>query len=120
MALLTSVPAFLGRHLPAAGGAPVTYSRGDASVVLTAVPGESEHAAADEQGNVTLVRSQDWLVAAADLVLGGETIEPRAGDRIVTAEGQTYEVLPGEGRDCFRASGRPYLRLRIFTKRIAA
>ena len=79
----------------------VTYQRGGDLVEVAATVGRKAYEIADEYGAVVQVDATDFIVAAADLVLGGETVEPQPGDRIrmtVTGGVEVYEVLaPGPG-----------------------
>jgi len=97
----------------------VTYSRGGASVQLAASRGRSEHARETTDGLVTVALSADWLLGAADLVLGDELAEPAPGDRIAASAG-TFEVLPpsGSGTDCWRWEDGHGRTMRVHTKRI--
>jgi hypothetical protein len=65
--------------------------------------------------------NRDFLVAAADLVLGGNEIEPQAGDKIrETVDGTTYvyEVMAPKGEPVWRwADGCRVLR-RIHSKQV--
>jgi len=97
----------------------VTYLRGGDSVDLPATIGRTEFEQADDYGVVHRTESRDFVVLAADLVLGGVPILPQAGDRIrETADGQIflYEVMAPGGEPPWRYSD-PYRRaLRIHTK----
>lgn len=99
----------------------ISYHRGGAAIELQATPGQSEFSAEDELGQVATVKTDDWLLPAADLVFGGKPTRPQAGDRIQRLIGSAlfvYEVSPaGPGEQCFRLdpSGQ---NLRIHTKEI--
>ncbi len=97
----------------------VTYLRGGDSVDLPATIGRTEFEQADEYGVVHRTQSRDFLVLAADLVLGGAPTLPQAGDRIRESVGdQTflYEVMAPAGEPPWRYSD-PYRKaLRIHTK----
>lgn len=103
-------------------GVPVTYSRTAGSVVLTVTPGRSESEATDDQGSATRVRSRDYLIDAATLVIGGSAVEPRPGDRITegstTAGGSVYEVDNMPGEPCWRWSDTGRTTYRVHTKYI--
>jgi hypothetical protein len=76
----------------------------------------------DEDGIPTRILSQDWTFVGSELVLEGEPIEPRPGDRIVqTIDGDEFpfEVMPLERKPCFKrldASGRLIV---VHTKRVS-
>ena len=100
----------------------VTYQRGGQSVELAATIGRTEFEQADHFGVIHRTQSRDFLVRAADLVLGGEPALPVAGDRIREGDGEktfVYEVMAPGGEPPFRYSD-PYRRtLRIHTKHVA-
>lgn len=99
----------------------VTYSRGDDSVQLAAVPGNTRLEISDEYGATVETKATDFLVSADALVLAGVRAKPRVGDRIrmTLPEGrvQVFEVLDlaGGGHAEIDAHG---LTWRIHTKQI--
>jgi hypothetical protein len=84
----------------------VTYSRpGSTPLAVGPIPaklGKTPYETVDASGVVTTVESRDFLIEAADLVLGGAAVEPARGDRITDAVGQVWEVALGPGQQCFR------------------
>jgi len=113
-------------RLQTAGGRTVTYRRhsGGDEVEVTAVPGKSLFQRADDLGLVTDMEVHDELIAAADLVLNEETIEPAEGDQIdVTLNGVTftYEVMPpGTDEPAWRYMDPGRSALRIHTKLVGS
>ena len=103
-------------------GDTVTYQRGVNSVAVTAEVQLNQYEVMDHEGFSTTVTSRDYLIAAADLVISGSEIVPRAGDRIVeTIRGtsHTFEVMPlGEKRE-YEQADKDGLYLLIHTKRVA-
>jgi len=100
----------------------VTYCRGADSVELAATVGRSEHEELTADGLVVTHRTRDFLVAAAELILGGEAAAPAAGDRIrEDAGGETavYEVLSVGGRPCWRYEDAHRNTVRVHTKHVA-
>ncbi|TWT45007.1 hypothetical protein RAS1_14280 [Phycisphaerae bacterium RAS1] len=100
----------------------VTYGRGTARVIVTAFRDATRSAEGDESGGVVSVRTDDWIVDRADLVLEGALIEPRAGDVIreaVDGGVNVYEVVAIAGQPPARPSGNDPRRLRIHTQWIA-
>jgi hypothetical protein len=86
---------------------------------LTVTTGQTDHPTVDEAGQLLTFTSVDFLATAADLILDGETTEPAPGDRITTAAGHTYEILPTADGAPFRYSDAPANTiLRIHTKRV--
>jgi hypothetical protein len=96
----------------------VTYTRpGEGSATVRATRGSSEFPAADVAGVELTYRSDDWIIAVGQLVLGGVAIQPAAGDQI-TAGGETYEVMAVEGQQAWRWCDAHHNACRIHTKRI--
>jgi hypothetical protein len=94
---------------------PVVYRRGPLSVSLAATVGQSEMDVLDEAGAVVRIATRDYLVTAADLVLGGAAVEPRRGDRIEDERDGLFEVLsPGAGEPDWRwMAGRRMYRIHV-------
>lgn len=102
---------------------PVTYCRDLGQVVLQATIGRSEFEQVDEHGLVVRSVLRDYLVRAADLVLGGARVLPRAGDRIREAVSETvtlvYEVVsPSPDEPPYRTSDPYGITLRIHTRHV--
>ena len=102
----------------------VTYQRGDDAVEVPATIGKTMFQIDDGAGALLRVESRDYLILAADLVIGGNPILPKRGDRIRETTGNQvyiYEVVgPGDGggEPCWRWSDGYRQTLRIFTKQI--
>lgn len=97
----------------------VVYRRGAGSVELSATVGSTAFDRTDEYGVVHRIESRDYLVAAADLVLGGDAVTPKAGDRITeTGEARVheYEVMSPGDEPAWRYGDRQRRTLRIHTK----
>ena len=97
----------------------VTYLRGGDSVDLPATIGQTTFEQADEYGVIRRTQSRDYLISAADLVLGGAQEQPRAGDRIRETSGAQvflYEVMAPGGEPPWRYSDPHRKTLRIHTK----
>lgn len=91
----------------------VTYVRGDVQLPVPATIGRTKYEADD--GHVVQVEytDRDFLILAADLVLGGQVSEPERGDLI--REGpREFEVLDWRYSDPYRTT------LRITTKHVGA
>ena len=91
----------------------VTYVRGDVQLHVPATIGRTKYEADD--GHVVQVEytDRDYLILAADLVLGGQVSEPERGDLI--REGpREFEVLDWRYSDPYRTT------LRITTKYVGA
>ncbi|RMF77611.1 MAG: hypothetical protein D6744_11170, partial [Planctomycetota bacterium] len=97
---------------------PVTYSRGNDSVVLNATKGQTPFEQVDEHGVVTTMRSQDFLIRASDLVLTGNQVTPEAGDKITETVGNVtsvYEVMSMQGGPPWRYSDPHEKTIRVHT-----
>lgn len=74
-----------------------------------------------QQPVILLTDMQAWNFTTTDYVnASGEPVQPVAGDRIIDADGDQFEVLPpNSGANCFElfAGGTG---MTVFTKRIAA
>lgn len=109
-------------RMKAAAGVSVTYRRGAECVTLTAWLGRTGFSrSAPSPGGASLVwGDRDYFVAVADLVLGGETVTPREGDRIIEMIGGvevTFEVEPtATGEPAWRYSDPTRLVWRIHVK----
>ncbi len=97
----------------------VTYLRSTESVDLPATIGKTVFEQADEYGVIHRTESRDYLITAAELVLGGTPEQPKAGDRIREAVGEQvflYEVMAPGGEPPWRFSDTYRRTLRIHTK----
>lgn len=75
-------------------GASVVLSRGGVtSDTFTATWDLQEYELVNGGGNVTVFQSRDYLVPKSGVLIAGNAITPRPGDRIIDA-GVAYEVLP--------------------------
>ncbi len=99
----------------------VRYQRGADSVELSATIGRTEFEQADEYGVLHRIEARDYIIRAADLVLGGETVLPKAGDQIHETEGavtHVYEVMAPGGEPPWRYSDPYRVALRVHTKHV--
>lgn len=100
----------------------VTYERFGAdagSVTVTATLSRMPARLSDEPGRTQIQWSdRDYLIPWEDLVINGDQITPRKGDRI-TDDGEVYEVQPPDtGEPCFQRSDPYGIRLRIHTRQV--
>jgi hypothetical protein len=98
---------------------PVVYLRAGASVEVQATIGRTVFDQQDQLGVLHRTESRDYLIRAADLVLAGESVQPKAGDRVRESAGTgalLYEVMAPEGEPPFRYSDPERITLRIHTK----
>ena len=119
--LLHSGLAWLADQLHAHASRPITYRRGVQQVALNATLGRKDFEADTHEGRL-YVRANDFLVRAAELVLGGQLALPERGDQIdVNFDGATatFEVLGQDGIPPWEFSDPHQQVLRIHTKKVA-
>lgn len=114
---------WLHRKLKQHAGESLVYSRGAQSVTVTAPMGKTMMRLDNSQTGGAIIEwtDADFLIAAADLVLGGSAVEPERGDKIRwTKEGITrvFEVLAPGGEPCWRWSDEHQTVYRIHTKQV--
>lgn len=100
----------------------ITYQRGAESVTLLATIGRTDFEQLDEFGVLHRAQARDFLVLSADLVLGGATTLPQAGDRIRETEGDVtyvHEVMAPGGQPPWRYSDAFRRTLRIHSKLVS-
>ncbi len=113
-------------RLIAQAGVPVTYGRGDASIEIQAIPGNTSFDAASAEGIWSVAQADDWIVRAADLVIGGTLVLPAKEDWIRRTAGGwilTYRVRPLGDDRCYAELKPSGLLVRIHAKlvtRVAA
>jgi hypothetical protein len=109
---------WLAGELQAFASRAVTYRRGGlVSSPIAAIPAQQMYEVEGEDGFATSVQYFDWSIPAADLVLSGARIEPRAGDRI-TDGSVTYDVLPVGKRPCVEPIDPAGILLLLHTRRV--
>ena len=100
---------------------PVVYQRGADTVEVPATIGATVFQIDDGAGSLLRIESRDYLIRAVDLVLGGNAILPKRGDRIREASGTqviVYEVVGPGDEPCWRWSDAYRQTLRIHTKQV--
>lgn len=109
----------LAARLKAATGESLVYRRGNNSIDdLTGTVGETEHEDSSTEMVIHLIKSVDFIVTAADLVIDDEQTTPQKGDQIEW-DGGLYEVLPhGDQKQTWRPSDPFGTVIRIHTKEI--
>lgn len=120
--LLATGAAWLSAQLRAHAATMVIYRRGGQSVSLPATIGKTMLEQADEAGANIRGQVRDYLIAVADLQLGGQWITPRRGDQIEETDesGVThvYAVLPIASEPEWRYSDPHRQTFRIHTKKV--
>lgn len=100
----------------------VTYERGAEQVPVKATVGKTEFEIDDGSGTVVRFQTRDYLIHAADLVLGGVETLPVAGDLIRETQGThtfVHEVMAPGDEPHYRYSDPFRKLLRIHTKHVA-
>ena len=100
----------------------VSYQRSTESVAVAATVGKTVFQVDKGYGIVEQMEARDYLVLADDLVLGGQPVLPKAGDRVREVEGSkafVYEVMAPGNEPCWRYSDPYRQTLRIHTKLVA-
>jgi hypothetical protein len=88
---------FADRVIPAANrafGVSVYFVRGGLfTPAFTARRGDREHVAIGDDGIEITITMRDFMLPVADLLIDGDLIEPRTGDRILEGD-ETFEIQP--------------------------
>lgn len=114
---------WLAAKLKQHAGESLVYSRGVLSATITAPMGKTLMRLDNSQTGGAIIEwtDADFLIAAADLVLGGSAVEPERGDKIRwSKDGKTrlFEVLAPGGEPCWRWSDEHQTVMRIHTKQV--
>ena len=100
----------------------VTYQRGAEAVEVAATVGQTVFQVDNGYGVLERYEARDYLVLAADLVLGVVAVLPKAGDRVRETAGTqvfVYEVMAPGNEPPWRYSDPYRQTLRIHTKHVA-
>lgn len=103
-------------------GVSIAYQRGPNSVSITGTVSQHVYEVVDAEGFGITALSRDYIVQAADLVLSGAEIAPRAGDRItetIRDTSQTFEVMAIGQLKEYEPVDTDGTMLKIHTKKIA-
>ena len=120
--ILQDGAAWLGGQLKDHAGVSITYTRGANSVSITATATLREYQIVDDEGFGIVMLSRDYIVHAADLILSGAEIAPRAGDQItetIRSVSETYEVMPLGQKKEYEPFDQDGTLLLIHTKKVA-
>ena len=99
----------------------VVYQRGTDTAQVPATVGETVFQIDDGAGALLRVESRDYLIRAVDLVLAGNAVLPKRGDRIRETSGTqviVYEVVGPGDEPCWRWSDAYRQTLRVHTKQV--
>lgn len=121
--LLSTGAAWLSKVRKDHASRTVTYKRGADEVELEATKGASPHSSKDQYGFAYRVKSVDWLLTAADLILDGSETTPQRGDiieEVIDGTTFTYEVMPfGEDPEWRWSDVPAHTTMRVHTKEIS-
>jgi hypothetical protein len=130
--LFDAAAALMAATLKSHASVAITYRRGPQSVALRASVGRNPTEADSREGATIEAEARDFLITAADLILGGGRVEPKVDDRIEMTLGDTVATFAvfrplsqsSGGVDQldphFRYSDRGGAILRVHTKRVSA
>jgi hypothetical protein len=126
---ITAAVSRLASRLQSRAGVSVVYTReagqpGERSVTLVAIPGGERQPVTEPQGRGGRVDrlDRDYLIVAADLVLGGTLVTPESGDRVTeTIDGTAcvFELLATPGEPCWRYTDATRQMIRVHTKPVS-
>ncbi len=106
----------------ATNGVEVTYTRGSDVITITVWPGNTVYRRNTQDNAAILFGERDYLIAVADLVISGQPITPKKGDRIAEViDGQTvtFEVMPAaDSEPVWRYSDKTRMLFRVHCKRV--
>lgn len=122
--LIQRAQASLVRILQESAGVSVTYTLvSGEQATLTAWVGRTAFSrTASEPGPATIIGERDYLIAVADLVVGGQAVQPAKGHRItetIAGADVTFEVVPPEADEpAWRYSDQTRTVYRLHCKRV--
>jgi len=120
--LLQTGAAWLADQLKSHASNEVIYQRAAEQISVQATIGSTEFEIDEGSGMLQRIQSRDFLIHAADFVLGGEQTLPAVGDRVLETHGELtliYEVMAPGPEPHWRYSDPFRKLLRIHTKHVA-
>ena len=121
MPFLKDASAWLDATLATSDGETVRYSRGIPHVDVTAVSGQTPVDFDFGHGVLQTWQTQDFLIAAAALILSTHETTPCVGDEIkatIRSESVCFRVCNADDGRCFRYTDANRTMLRVHTKEI--
>lgn len=106
------------------GGA-ILYQRGNERIRIDDVTfGRTEYQAESADGVRIEYTDRDFIFPAERLILGGKLATPQKGDKITVVatgglDGEVFEVLPIDGKRCYRTCDSSGYVIRVYAKRVA-
>jgi len=121
--LLQDGVTWLGERLKESASVTIVYQRGPhVSDDLTVTKSLHEYEVIDTDGIMTTIKSTDYLIHAADLIVNDTVITPRSDDRVTEVVGgvsQTYEVMPLGPQKEYEPLDTDGVIMTVHTKRVA-
>jgi hypothetical protein len=114
------------RAAPAVAGGQIIYTRGDATVWITATWGRTEFEVANGDGVRVEHTDRDFIVESDKLILNGTRATPAKDDRITVVakhyrDNSVFEVLSlGGSEGCYRLCDPEGRFMRIHAKKVSA
>jgi len=102
-------------------GVTVTLRRGDQSQAMTAISEADSWEVESDDGGTVEFATRNYLILAADFLLGGEPTEPQRGDLIdetIGGQAATCELLTHQGQPCWSRVGPDSDCFYLRTKRV--
>ena len=98
-------------------GVKIVYRRGvKATGEIDAIPTHTNYLVGKTESFRTKYIEREYIVELALLVLDGEAVKPKSGDRIVEGD-RHYEVIEGDAKQCYRPMDSTETFIRIFCQR---
>lgn len=116
--LLQSAASWLSGQLKEHVSQTVTFRRGVQTCSVQATIGNALFESHGELGPTVQIKTRDYLIETADLVLAGQAVLPQRDDVIVEVNGDEYQILPGDDGVYWRNSDPYRIRIRIHTKQV--
>ena len=119
MTLFEDASEFLMASLDSVAGREIKYTRpGVGSVYIRAIRGVTNFQTQDNGvQELMYIKSDDYIFPTSDLVLGGQNVTPRRGDKIEDA-GITKTVLTDGSDAMYKYTDQSRLTLRVHTKEV--
>ena len=78
-------------------GGEVTFVYGNSEITVTAEAALHEYKVADTRGVTETIQSRDYVISVAAMVIGGEPVTPRPGNKIketINGSVEIFQVMP--------------------------
>ena len=122
--LLRTAAAWLSATLETNVSETIGYTRGALGVVggLLATIGHTPFSQVTDSGIIETYQTRDYLITAAELILGGNVVLPQRGDLITETDANgnsfVYQVMAPGGEPHYRFCDQFRVKLRVHTKQV--